>query len=122
MLNEIFYELFAEGFIYDEDENGLNMSYGEYAAIQCHFQEKLIEAFESYNDFESAMEFLTSEVKSAGDDVSLFFDLEEYQNIYYYIDEDEKTVEICYIPEAVKDRVNSLLEDFLYCRDYQLVS
>ena len=39
MLDRIFYQLLEDGFIYDIDNNGKNMSYGEYFAIQNYFIE-----------------------------------------------------------------------------------
>lgn len=114
MLDKIFYELLENGFIYDEDENGMNMSYGEYGAINKHFEECLLEEFDKYTELEDALEFLIETRDNASDDVRLFFAMDEYDNFYYYIDENEdgeRTIELVNIPENLKDRINELLEN-----------
>ena len=114
MLDDVFYELWDEGFIYEEDENGFNMSYGEYAAINKHFEECLLEEFDKHTDLEEALEFLTKTIDDASDDVRLFFVMDEYDNFYYYIDENEdgeKTIELTNIPDVLKGRIETMLEN-----------
>ena len=41
-LTDLFYGLIDDGYIYEEDENGLNMSYGEYAEIQDYFHTEIV--------------------------------------------------------------------------------
>ena len=76
ILDEVFYELYYDGFIYDEDENGHNMSYGEYAAIDNYIGETLEEHLENMS-FEEAIEELKYQIETCGDDVTMFFGVED---------------------------------------------
>lgn len=70
-----FYEILNDGFIYDEDENGQNMSYGEYVAIAEELNEAAISWFEEAEDLEDLLERLSAELDSE-DDVKMFAGLD----------------------------------------------
>ncbi len=93
ILDETFYELYYDGFIYEEDEEGHNMSYGEYDAIYNYIGETLEEHIENMS-FEEAIEELKYQVETCGDDVTMFYDVEDLrerlsQFDFEEIDEDE---------------------------------
>ena len=110
MLDKLFDELRDEGFIYDTDENGHQMSYGEYAAVNQAFEETLLEEVQSYTDFESAADAL-KDLMDCSDDVRCFFYAEQYDNFDYYIEEDG-TVELYSVPETLKDFFEELKERY----------
>lgn len=103
MLTKYFYELYEAGFIYDEDENGLNMSYGEYAAIQDAGREKLRESLENAENKLDFLEKLQDLLDGADDDAKMFFGLDDW---YVYID--DENVDNSEIPEDVLDMFNEL--------------
>ena len=87
-LTSLFYGLIEEGYIYEEDENGHNMSYGEYAAIEeygwDHISNGLVGIYDKLEWLETAKEI----IDSADDDAAMFFGLNE-DDRYMYIDEDD---------------------------------
>lgn len=110
MLNKLFHELWEDGYIYDTDENGYNMSYGEYAAVNDAFENTLLEEVKSYTDFEEAADKL-KELTDCSDDVRIFFNMEEYDNFNYYIN-DDGTIEMWSVPETLKDFFEGLKEEY----------
>lgn len=123
LLNETFDELYSEGYIYNEpDENGLDMSYGEYAAIDSCFEEQLVNMITDIDDLEKAAEVLQETIENATDDVRLFFALSLYDDFYCYIDEDERTVDLYAVPDSLKEHFDNLLKDYLYYHDYEMAA
>lgn len=110
MLDKLFDELRDEGFIYDTDENGLCMSYGEYAAVNQAFEEALLEEVQSYTDFESAADAL-KDLMDCSDDVRCFFYTEQYEDFDYSI-EDDGTIDMWNVPETLKDLFEELKERY----------
>lgn len=118
MLDTIFYELWNEGYIYEEDENGENMSYGEYIAIDQYFQDFIREKIEECYDFKEAVEFIENEVKCCGDDVRIFTNLDEFDDFYIDVDEYENKITAYNVPEILQDK----LEEYLYYNCYELAA
>lgn len=110
MLDKLFNELWHEGYIYETDENGYNMSYGELIAIQDEFEKTLLDEVKSCTDFESAAETL-KDMMCCGDDVRIFFYTEPYDDFDYYI-EDDGTVELYNVPETLREFFEELKEDY----------
>ena len=111
LLTNLFNDMREEGYIYDEDENGQQMSYGEYAAINTAFEEALLDQLKHYYDFEQAAETLKSIMDGTTDDVRIFFDAESYDNFDYYIN-DNGTVDMWSVPEKLKDFFEELKERY----------
>lgn len=105
-LTDVFYDLIDEGYIYEEDEKGYNMSYGEYAAISDYMWEKVEEELEQYYDFESAYDAFQDIVNSADDDTKMFWDYsDEDDDFYFYADYDNGTYSVSgECPAVLKDR------------------
>lgn len=76
-LTNEFYKLINEGFIYEEDENGHNMSYGEYAAIEEHGRELIFEELSKYDNRLDCLEAFEEIMQTADDDAAMFFGLNE---------------------------------------------
>lgn len=100
-LTNVFYSLIDEGFIYDEDENGLSLSYGECVAIAEHFHNivdnyirEQLNPVTSKSDFEDAINNIRCMLDTADDDTKMFGNLDEYDDIYCYYDEDEDTLDL----------------------------
>lgn len=110
MLDKLFNDLRDDGFIYDTDENGYNMSYGEYAAVNDAFENTLLEEVKSYTGFEEAADKL-KELTDCSDDVRIFFNMEEYDNFNYYIN-DDGTIEMWSVPESLKEFFEELKEEY----------
>ena len=109
-LEILFYDLIEEGFIYDEDENGKNMSYGEYAAVGEEIENTLVDEMLSCYDLETAIETLKN-LLSCSDDVRMFCCLEEYDEMYCHID-DDGSVELYNVPARLKDFFEELKERY----------
>ena len=75
-LTSLFYDLINDGFIYEEDENDLNMSYGEYAAIYDHFFNAIVEDLKEEVGYNATIEELTEKyneiIATADDDTRMF--------------------------------------------------
>lgn len=111
VLDKLFNELWHEDYIYIEpDENGYDMSYGEYAAIQDEFEKTLLNEVLSHHELEDAAEALKDMV-CCSDDVRVFFDTEEYDDFDYYI-EDDGTVELYSVPSTLKEFFETLKEEY----------
>lgn len=111
MLDKLFNELRDAGYIYETNENGRNMSYGEYAAVNAAFENMLLAEVKGCTDFESAAEEL-KELTDCSDDVRCFFYVEEYEDFDYEIDEDTGTVELYNVPETLREFFEELKEDY----------
>ena len=111
MLDRLFNDLRDDGFIYDTDENGHQMSYGEYAAINEAFENLLLNEVKSCYDFEEAAETL-KDLVDCSDDVRCFFYVEEYEDFDYDIDEDTGTVDMYNVPDTLKEFFEELKEKY----------
>lgn len=93
ILDKRFYELIDEGYIYDEDENGINMSYGELVAVSDDLWETLENELKYYDDFQQAYDVYMDIMDNTGDDTKMFMSgADEY--FYFYINEDEGTYSV----------------------------
>ena len=111
-LTDVFYDLYNSGYIYDEDENGHNMSYGELAAISDYFWGLVEEELESYYTFEEKIDAFTDIVNSADDDTLMFWNWDG--DFYFEIDEDAGTYDFDgTLPYCLKDA----WEDFVATTD-----
>ena len=90
ILDKEFYDLVEEGYIYDEDENGMNMSYGEYASISDDLWEVLADELKYYRDFPSAYDAYIEIMDNTSDDAKMFMSGSD-DDFYFSIDEDEGT-------------------------------
>lgn len=86
-LTHLFYELLNEGYIYEENEDGLNMSYGEYAAICDYALDEIKSSLSGIYDIIEFLEKAEKIIESADDDAKMFFGLTD-DNSYIYIDYD----------------------------------
>ena len=91
ILDDEFYDLVEQGYIYDEDENGMNMSYGEYAAVSDDLWEVLADELNRYRDFPSAYDAYEEIMNNTGDDAKMFMGVSDDDYFYFSIDEDEGT-------------------------------
>ena len=86
-LTDLFYGLIDDGFIYDEDENGLNMSYGEYVAIAEYFFENIIEALKEEVGYNATIEELADKynelIETADDDTRMFAGIGDDDTVAY---------------------------------------
>ena len=88
VLDKRFDELRDEGFIYSEpDENGKDMSYGEYIAVREDLENTLIEAIKD-RPFDQMVDRL-KEALDCGDDVRIFLDLDPYEDFVSNLSEEE---------------------------------
>lgn len=110
MLERLFYELIDEGFIYETDENGLGMSWGELAAVNDEIEDTLVDEMLRCIDLEDALETLEN-LLSCSDDVRLFCCLAEYDEMYCCIN-DDGSVELYDAPERLKDFFEELKERY----------
>ena len=104
-LTDIFYELLGEGYIYEEDEDGLNMSYGEYAAICEYVWDKIKSSLSGIYDIIEFLETASEIFETADDDACMFFGLND----------DEKFIEIdyddpsnSYVGESLREIMNDI--------------
>ena len=90
-LTERFYDLVNDGFIYDTDENGFNMSYGEYAAVAEHLQDCALECITG-DDFRTDLEAMYETLESADDDTRMFmgdYFFDDFYDFYNSIEFDD---------------------------------
>lgn len=102
-LTKEFYKLYDEGYIYDEDENGRNMSYGEYLAISDYLWEFVEDELKYYRNFADAYEAYDEIIGTADDDTKMFMGISDDDYFYFSIDEDNGTYSVdgeC--PEVLK--------------------
>ncbi len=90
ILDKEFYDLVEEGYIYDENENGMNMSYGEYASVSDDLWEVLEDELKRYRDFPSAYDAYVEIMDNTSDDAKMFMAGSD-DDFYFSIDEDEGT-------------------------------
>ena len=91
ILDDEFYTLVDEGYIYDEDENGMNMSYGEYSAVSDDLWEVLENELKYYRDFPTAYEEYKEIIDNTSDDAKMFMGISDDEYFYFEINEDEGT-------------------------------
>jgi len=93
ILNDELYDLIDEGYIYDEDEdeNGMNMSYGEYVAVSDDLWETLENELEHYRDFPSAYDAYNEIMDNTDDDAKMFMGVSDDDYFYFEMNEDENT-------------------------------
>ena len=86
-LTALFYDLIDDGFIYEEDENGLNMSYGEYAAIYDYFFNAIVEDLKEEVGYNATIEELTDKynelIATADDDTRMFAGIGDDDTVAY---------------------------------------
>jgi len=93
ILDKRFYELVDEGYIYDEDEDGMNMSYGELASVSDELWETLEDELKYYDDFQEAYDVYMEIMDNTSDDAKMFMTgSDEY--FYFEVDEDEGTYSV----------------------------
>lgn len=112
-LNERFYELVDEGFIYDEDENGLGMAYGEYSEIELYLQTKACEyLIMSSSSKLELLENIRELIDNSDDDSIMFmgYDRDDLY-LYYDIDDDGEIVDL-----ESNDFVDYVIREFEYVR------
>ncbi len=85
-LTDKFYELIDMGYIYEEDENGHNMSYGEYAAISDWLIDSALECLNGY-DFIEDLESMHDTLESADDDTRMFMGDWFFEEFYDFYDD-----------------------------------
>jgi len=90
-LTDVFYDLIDEGYIYDTDEEGYNMSYGEYAAISDYMWECVQDELDNYYGFEEKLNAFKEIADSADDDTCTFWGWNQDNDFYFEINEDEGT-------------------------------
>lgn len=96
-LTDVFYDLVDRGFIYEEDENGYNMSYGEYMAISDYGYNLIINELDEIDDPVEWLYTLKDILDTADDDASMFLLTDEN---WMYIDDDN--LERSEIPEEFR--------------------
>ena len=86
-LTSLFYDLINDGFIYEEDENGLNMSYGEYVAIYDHFFNAIVEDLKEAVGYNTTIEELAEKyneiIETADDDTRMFAGIGDDDTVAY---------------------------------------
>lgn len=93
ILDKRFYELVDEGYIYDEDEDGMNMSYGELVAVSDDLWETLEDELKYYDDFQEAYDVYMDIMDNTSDNAKMFMTgSDEY--FYFDINEDEGTYSV----------------------------
>ena len=124
-LEDVFYKLIDEGFIYDEDENGLNMSYGEYIAISDYIADQFMDKILEKSDIVEMLEYIEDTVKGAGDDVFMFcYALDDYDELLstMYYDEDIDGRSYITLDRGLLNAIsNDLYEMYIdYISDYDI--
>ena len=79
-LTDSFYELVNDGFIYDEDENGKNMSYGEYVAVIEYLKEEFLDGIIEQittPKISDIMDIYNTILRTADDDTIMFSGIED---------------------------------------------
>lgn len=118
ILDKRFYELIDEGYIYDEDENGRNMSYGEYFAVSDDLWETLENELEYYRDFPSAYDAYNEIMDNTSDDAKMFMGISDDDYFYFEINEDENTYSFS---GEVPNALEKLFKKFLKETDFERV-
>jgi hypothetical protein len=111
-LTSVFYELIEDGFIYETNENGTGMSYGELAEISNYFWE-LVEAELLGLDIIDKIETYISILKTADDDTAGFMGLDdELLGAYFYYDEDERTIDYYGLPDFLESELKEYIIEY----------
>lgn len=113
-LTDLFYEIWNEGYIYEEDENGYGMSYGEYAEINYMFEQAVVDEVVKVDDLEEARQKLEEIMDAATDDVRCFMDAEDYDNFNYYYDKRSGRVYLDNVPDMLEEYFKELAEKYEY--------
>ena len=118
ILDDELYDLIEQGYIYDEDENGMNMSYGEYVAVSDDLWETLENELEYYRDFPSAYDAYNEIMDNTSDDAKMFMGISDDDYFYFEINEDENTYSFSgEVPTALE----KLFKKFLKETDFERV-
>lgn len=118
ILDDEFYDLIEQGYIYDEDENGMNMSYGEYVAVSDDLWETLENELEYYRDFPSAYDAYNEIMDNTSDDAKMFMGISDDDYFYFEINEDENTYSFS---GEVPTVLEKLFKKFLKETDFERV-
>lgn len=103
ILDKEFYDLYEQGYIYDEDENGMNMSYGEYVAVADDLWEVLENELKHYRDFPSAYDAYEEIMNNTSDDAKMFMGVSDDDYFYFEINEDEGTYDFSgEVPQVIE--------------------
>jgi len=122
-LEQRFDELREEGYIYEVDENGQGMSYGEFSAINDDLQMTLEEGYADLT-FPDTVDYLKSELNS-GDDVFLFVNVSKYEEFLDNLETIEVDGTDYYrlyktpdnVPETLMEKYNDYVEDTQWAID-----
>ncbi len=116
-LTNEFYNLIEKGYIYEEDENGMNMSYGELADVANELWVLVDEEVECYDSIIDQVEAYLKIINSADDDTAMFMGLDdELLGAYFYYDEDDGTIDYYGLPEYFIEKLNEYaIENDLKC-------
>jgi hypothetical protein len=118
ILDDEFYDLIEQGYIYDEDENGMNMSYGEYSAVADDLWEVLEDELKYYRDFPSAYDAYEEIMNNTSDDAKMFMGVSDDDYFYFEINEDENTYSFS---GEVPTVLEKLFKKFLKETDFERV-
>jgi hypothetical protein len=118
ILDDELYDLIEQGYIYDEDENGMNMSYGEYVAVSDDLWETLENELEYYRDFPSAYDAYNEIMDNTSDDAKMFMGVSDDDYFYFEINEDENTYNFS---GEVPTVLEKLFKKFLKETDFERV-
>lgn len=114
-LTKEFYNLIDEGFIYDEDENGLNMSYGEYDAIATYLWELVEDELKGCQDIEEAYDCFNEIMETADDDTKMFMNYTDEDLFEFDVDYEDGTYEVIgECPDVLKPFLDEFLKDARY--------
>ena len=104
-LSSVFYDLYEDGTIYNEpDENGMDMSYGEIAAVDAYMWSLVEDELSQYYTFEEKLEAFKEIVDSADDDTLMFWTWDRDNDFYFNIDEDAETYSFYgTLPECLRE-------------------
>ena len=109
-LTKEFYNLIDEGFIYDKDENGLGMSYGEYDAIATYLWELVEDELKGCRDTEEAYDRFVEIIETADDDTRMFMGYSDEGMFEFDVDYEDGTYGIT---GECPDVLKPFLDEFL---------
>lgn len=114
LLDDVLMELVEEGYIYEEDEDGYNMSQGEYITIADYFTD-VIEKSLPHTGFIDDYEALQKMLDDASDDPKMFMspDIVDMMDEYFFeIDEDTGEIkEYGECPYILKQERDDFMEE-----------
>ncbi len=129
-LTDLMYELLNEGIIYEEDENGLGMSYGEEAAIIDYLRGYVEEQLERASTLEEGIRIYKEIVIYSDDDGKMFAGIDEDDEEVVYLfseeyveDEDGggHNIYVCSDPERITFRALKELWEEYEGENYDLI-